>query len=115
MRKISVEIEAPKVEINGIVFEVQASDGDIYRMGRETVAKCMALNVEDADAVRKVIESICETIDYALGKGAVVRIAQGKPININAALKLLNAIVEDCASRYRPYVQNEYLRGGKHA
>ncbi len=114
MRKITVDFEAPKIEINGIVFKMRLSDGEIYRAGRRAVTECVQLNVEDPAAVEKAIKNICGTIDDALGIGAMARIADGRPVNINTALKVLNAIIEDCAGRYSPYVQREYLSGGAH-
>ena len=115
MRKIAVDIEAARIEINGVAFELQMSDGDICHAGRAVLARCAALDVNNPDAVRGALEMICGTLDDMLGRGAVAKIMQSRPINMVTALRLLNGVIEDCNARYTAYIRREYLDGVKHA
>ena len=113
MRKIVASAAMPKVELDGMAFEVRMSDGDVYAAGRGVVAECAQLRVDDPWAVRIAIERICGVIDSALGDGAMLKIAQGKPVSLAFALKVFNAIVESCAARYQAYIRQEYLPAGR--
>jgi hypothetical protein len=115
MRKITVETEAPKIEINGIVFEYRMSDGEIYWMGRDVLAKCVALNISNESAILDALNMICGAIDHVLGNGAMAKIMDGKPVSMNAALKVLNGIIADCNARYTAYLRREYTGGGADA
>lgn len=112
MRKITVETKAPKIEINGIEFQYRMSDGDIYWAGRDVLAKCVALNVDDHAAVADAIGMVCSTIDDVLGRGSMEKIMQGRAVSMSAALKVLNGIIEDCNARYTAYIRREYTGGG---
>lgn len=115
MRKITVETEAAKIEINGIVFEYRMGDGDIYWAGRDVLAKCAALDVSNEGAIIDALNMICGVIDDILGGGAMQKIMGSKPVSMSAALKVLNGIIEDCNARYTAYLRREYTGGGKHA
>lgn len=112
MRKITVETDSPKIEINGIVFEYRMSDGEVYWSGRDVLAKCAALDVSNDGAILDALGMICSVIDSILGKGAMQKIMGDKPVSMSAALKVLNGIIEDCNSRYTAYIQREYTGGG---
>lgn len=115
MRKIIVDTEAAKIEINGIVFEYRMSDGEIYWIGRDVPAKCAALDVSNEGVIIDALNMICGAIDQILGNGAMAKIMGGKPVSMSAALKVLNGIIEDCNARYTAYIRREYTGGGKHA
>lgn len=112
MRKITVETDAPKIEINGIVFEYRMSDGEVYWTGRDVLAKCAALDVSSEGAIIDALNMICSAIDSILGKGAMQKIMGDKPVGMSAALKVLNGIIDDCNARYTAYIQREYTGGG---
>lgn len=115
MRKITVETEAPKIEINGIEFQYRMGDGEISWMGRDVLAKCVTLNVDDHAAVADAIGMVCSMIDDVLGHVSMEKIMQGRPVSMNAALKVLNGILADCNSRYAAYIRREYTGGRKNA
>lgn len=115
MRKITVETDAPKIEINGIVFEYRMSDGEVYWAGRYVLAKCAALDISNEGAIIDALNMICMVIDDILGRNAMSKIMNGKPVSMSAALKVLNGILEDCNARYTAYIRREYTGGGKHA
>lgn len=115
MRKITVETEAPKIEINGIEFQYRMGDGDIYWAGRDVLAKCAALDVSNEGAIIDALNMICGVIDDILGGGAMLKIMGGKPVSMSAAMKIFNGIIEDCNARYTAYIRREYTGGGKHA
>lgn len=115
MRKITVETEAPKIEINGIEFRYRMADGDIYWAGRDVLAKCAALDISDEHAIMDALNMICEVIDQIIGDGAMAKIMGGKPVSMSTALKVLNGIIEDCNARYTAYLRREYTGGGADA
>lgn len=115
MRKITVETELPKIEINGIEFQYRRSDGEIYWVGRDVLAKCAALDVTNEGAIIEALNMICSAIDHILGDNAMMRIMQGKPVSMSTALKVLNGIIEDCNARYTAYLRREYTGGGTDA
>lgn len=114
MRKIKVDVERPRIEINGIAFEMRMSDGEIYHAGRAVAAACLRLNVADETAVLKTIQNVCSVVDDALGAGAMKRIFGNTPVSLPAALKVLNAIVKDCSDRYAEYIRGKYTGGARH-
>lgn len=115
MRKITVETDAPKIEINGIVFEYRMSDGEVYWAGRDVLAKCATLDVSNEGAIIDALNMICSAIDSILGKGAMQKIMGDKPVGMSAALKVLNSVIEDCNARYTAYIRREYTGGGADA
>lgn len=115
MRKITVETELPKIEINGIEFQYRMGDGEIYWAGRDVLAKCAALDISNEGAIIDALNMICAAIDDILGRGTIQKIMNGKPVSMSAALKIMNGILEDCNARYTAYLRREYTGGGKHA
>lgn len=115
MRKITVETELPKIEINGIEFQYRRSDGEIYWIGRDVLAKCAALDVSNEGAIIEALNLICMAIDDVLGIGTMQKIMDGKPVGMSTALKVLNGIIEDCNARYTAYIRREYTGGGERA
>lgn len=115
MRKIVVDTELPKIEINGIEFQYRMGDGEIYWAGRDVLAKCAALDISNESAIVNALGMICDVIDQILGPGAMLKIMGGKPVSMSTALKVLNGIIEDCNARYTAYLRREYTGGGKHA
>lgn len=115
MRKITVETDSPKIEINGIVFEYRMSDGEVYWAGRDVLAKCAALDIGNEGAILDALDMICGVIDQILGIGAMAKIMGSKPVSMSAALKVLNGIIEDCNARYTAYIRREYTGGGADA
>ena len=115
MRKITVETELSKIEINGIEFQYRMGDGEIYWAGRDVLAKCAALDISNEGAIIDALNMICMVIDDILGRGAMQKIMNGKPVSMSTALKVLNGILDDCNARYTAYVRREYTGGGKHA
>lgn len=111
MKTSMVQMDMPKIEINGKAFELKQSDGDVNHNAREALAQCARLNTRDPDAVLTVLKEICGVIDDALGAGAVKQIVGDKPVSLPMALKILNTIIETCNARYKKYIQDEYLRG----
>ena len=115
MRKIVVDTELPKIEINGIKFQYRMGDGSVYWAGRDVLAKCAALDISNESAIIDALNMICAVIDDILGRGAMQKIMGEKPVSMSTALKVLNGILEDCNARYTAYLRREYTGGGKHA
>ncbi len=109
MRKSAANAENLMIEIHGVRFELQMSDGDIYAAGRHVLEDCARLRVTDEDAVHEMIWRICGLIDDALGEGAITKIVRGRAVTLMSALSILNIIVQTCAARYQEYIRREYL------
>lgn len=112
MKKVAEYAETPKISIGGMEFEQKMSDGDVYAVGRATVAACLRLDTMDERAVLDMLHILCAFVDDALGEGAVKKIVGDKPVTLPMALKILNTIIETCGGRYAAYIQREYT-GGK--
>lgn len=110
MKKITVSFENPKIEINGRVFELRRSYEDIIADRNAVLRLCAAMDTGNAEDVRNTIKMICETIDGILGAGAMLLLADGKPVSIGAAMKIMSGIVETAREAYNGYISSEYLK-----
>lgn len=103
----------PQIKIDGEVFEVRRSDGEIYHTGRRALARCLTLDTRNEEMILNALHEICGVIDWALGEGAVKRIVGDTPVSLAKALKILNAVLSECWARYAGYIQKEYIGGGQ--
>lgn len=115
MRKIENREGWQRVMIAGSIFELRLSDGEVYRMGRETLKKCAVLDTSDPNAVLDALYAVCGAIDYMLGEGSVKKIVGDAPVSLPAALRIMNSIVKACSDRYAEYIRLEYTGGKQRA
>lgn len=109
MKNVIVSFDAPKVSINGMEFECMLSPMELQGKCRKYMTQLFDMDVEDETQIRDTIAAACDIVDDALGGGAMVKIAAGKPVSLPAALKVLNAIISATGSDYREYVRREYM------
>lgn len=102
MKKITIEFQpAPSLEVNGHTFELQMSDADIFDRAMLVQGKMRKMNAETP--VKQIVKTIRECaawIDEILGEGAMLKIANGKPVRMTDALKVMNAVAEAAAESY---------------
>ena len=115
MRRIESREGSQKIMIAGSMFELRLSDGEVYRIGRETLKKCAALDVSDPNAVLDALYAVCGAIDDMLGEGSVKKIVGDALVSLPAALRIMNFIVKACSDRYAEYIRQEYTGGKRRA
>lgn len=115
MIKIENREGGQRVMIAGSMFELRLSDGEVYRMGRETLKKCAALDTSDPNAVQDVLCAVCGSIDDMLGEGGVKKIVGDAPVSLPVALRIMNSVVKACSDRYAEYIRREYTGGKQRA
>ena len=111
MKGVIVRFDAPKVRINGAEYDVQMDQMEMHAKSRRYMAQVVNLNVHSEDAIRDCIAAGCALVDDALGEGAMAKIAAGKPISLNKAVQVLNAIVDAVNDAYSDYVSKTYGGG----
>lgn len=108
MKSLHIEFDQPQIEINGHVFDLLKSDGDILADAQEIQRRCTALDRNDADAVLAAIKEICGYVDTILGEGAMQIISGGKPVSINKSIEVMLVIAQAAAETYQDYLTEEY-------
>jgi len=111
MKKLTLSpIEAPQIEINGIVFTVQKSDVDIFAMvhqSEKNIAALRAMKFSDEEILRAV-RSVGENIDAILGEGALAQLANGKPVSAATAMSWLSMIGRLAVEAYAENIAKKY-------
>ncbi|MEA5017048.1 MAG: hypothetical protein VB099_21075 [Candidatus Limiplasma sp.] len=102
MKEITYQFEpVPKLSVNGHVFELQMSDGDIFDRAMKISEKYIKLNKDSSvKQIMKAVRECADIIDEILGPGAMAAIAQGRPVGVKDSLKLMNRIVTEAAGSY---------------
>ena len=109
MRELKLSLpETEKININGDIFDIRKSDIDILNKSAELQLKYTGLKKDDLLAVKGAVNEIVLFIDDILGKGAVVKISKGKPVNLNFAVEWLTAICKEVGSISDDYIKNKY-------
>lgn len=108
MRKIQIEIDQPEIEVNGHVFKVKEADVDILDTALQMQAEFSKLNPTETDKIIKAINEVRAYIDKILGEGALAKIADGKPIGIEKAVKIMTIICKEIVAQYSEAINDEY-------
>lgn len=95
MRKITLEVGAPKLEINGMVFPVLMNDAEIMVMAGEAEERCRNVDPKDAHKVLETARYLADSIDRVLGKGAVEKIANGAPVDVKRMVEWFGIITDN--------------------
>lgn len=109
MKKLTIDIEQPQIEINGIVFDLLKSDADIYHDALKMQEEFKGLNAKDTHAVYEACEKAAAYIDAILGKGALKKLSGGKPVGLVKQIQIMSQIAESCQESYSDYIESEYL------
>lgn len=108
MRKITIDIEQPQIEVNGIVFDLQKSDADILEDALAIARKYESLDTADVEAVVAAIHEVRDYVDAMLGKGALRKIAGGRPVSLVRAIEIMTEIAREAAASYSDHLKDEY-------
>ena len=95
MRKITLEVNAPKLEINGMVFPVLMNDAEIMAMASDVKERCRNIDPTDTHKVLEMARYLADSIDRVLGKGAVEKIANGAPVNVKRMVEWFGIIADN--------------------
>lgn len=109
MKNVIVNFDAPKVSINGHAYECMISPMELQAKCRGYMAQLYDMDTTDETQIRDTIAAACDLVDDALGSGAMVQIAAGKPVSLPAALQVINAIMNAVNGEYRDYLRREYM------
>lgn len=101
-------VAADRVRIAGMDFELRISDGEVCAQAIRLARACFELDLGDPQAILALLHKMADAIDNMLGTGAMLKIADGRPVSMQMCLGALNEIVSQCAHGYRAHVE-EYL------
>lgn len=112
MRELTLEVEQPQIKINGILFDLQLSDMEIYSRAQELIARfekyaTRPLSEFMPDETMADVGDAVGFLDEMLGDGAARRISRGRPVRMSLALKWISKIAEEAASHYAELVTGE--------
>lgn len=107
MKEITYQFEPiPRLSVNGHVFELQMSDGDIFDRALQISAKYAKLDKDsDMKKIMKAVRECADIVDQVLGPGAMATIAGGRPVGVRDSLRLMNQIVTEAAGSYTDKLQ----------
>jgi len=102
MRKVDFTFhETPKIEVCGHVYELKMSDAEIFDRALMLSDKYRALNEKSPTrTIMKALKECAAIVDSILGDGAMVEIADGKPVRIADMLELMALITREAAASY---------------
>lgn len=95
MREIKLDVNAPKLKINGHVFDVIMNDADIMHLAAEAKAKCANINANDTEKLVETARYLADCIDAVLGEGAVKTISKGHPVAIKQLVNWLLIVTDN--------------------
>ncbi|MDO4541496.1 MAG: hypothetical protein Q4C00_01520 [Bacillota bacterium] len=108
MKKLTIEFEQPQIEVNGIVFDLQKSDGDIFQKAMDIEKKYEDLNADNEEEVLAALREVTAYIDEMLGSGAMAKISGGKPIGMVKSIEVMSLIAQACYETYNEKIVEEY-------
>ena len=95
MREIKLDVNAPKLKINGHVFDVIMNDADIMHMATQAKARCANIDANDTEKLVETARYLADCIDAVLGEGAVKIISEGRPVAIKHLVNWLLIITDN--------------------
>lgn len=101
-------VATDKVRIAGMDFDLYVSDGEVCAQATALARDCFALDLGDPQETLALLHKMADAIDNMLGTGAMLKIADGRPVSMQMCLGALNEIVSQCAHGYKAHVE-EYL------
>ena len=108
MRKVSISFDAPQIEVNGIVFDLHKSDGDIFTDALKIVKRYEAMDMNDPDNAIAAMEEISGYVDTILGEGAMKKISGGKEVGMRKAIECMIIIANAALSEYAGEIADKY-------
>lgn len=108
MQKLTFDFAPQQIEINGIVFDIRVSDAEIIQTALDTAEEFKALATDDPAAVLAAVARCQSYIDAMLGEGALASIANGRPVNLVSAIKIMTEIALTVVSTYNQKIEDDY-------
>ena len=108
MKDHRIDFDSPSVMINGKVYPILQSDVDVMESALEIQNMAVSLDRSSPEAIVKAVISIREWADKTLGRDALVKIADGKPIGIVQAMGVVSAVMEAVSETYETRVLSDY-------
>ena len=97
MLRLTLPHDDPRIEIDGMVFDLRKSDAEILDDALRLEQKYAGLSEDTPPGdVLAGVREVTGLIDEILGEGAVRKLSQGKPVSISLSLmwaKMITAAV----------------------
>jgi len=101
MRELTLRVEDPELNINGVCYALRLSDIDLYTQADALLQRCAALpQTSDSADVLAAARDVAALLEAALGEGAIARISGGNPVNLPLAIEWLGALAGEAAAHY---------------
>jgi len=113
MIKITLPVENPQIEINGIVFDLQMSEVEIMARANELQKKWSEKYSEKPaseftpEQIIPDMQEACSFIDEMLGAGATKRLSHGRPVRLQLMIRWITRVAEAAAATYAEAVTGE--------
>lgn len=112
MIKITLPVENPQIEINGIVFDLQMSDMEIVKRATELQKQYQKYAERPATdfATEEIIEdcqTACAFLDEMLGDGSTKRLSHGRPVRLQLMIRWITRVAEAMSASYAEAVASE--------
>ena len=108
MKDHRINFDSPSVMINGEIYPILQSDVDVMESALEIQTMAQSLDKANPEAIVGAVIKIRDWADATLGKDALARIANGKPIGIVQAMGVVTAVMEAVSETYESRVLAEY-------
>lgn len=108
MKDHRINFDSPTVMINGEIYPILQSDVDVMESALEIQNMAQSLDRANPEAIVGAVIKIRDWADATLGKDALARIANGKPIGIVQAMGVVTAVMEAVSETYESRVLAEY-------
>lgn len=120
MKELNFDFEVKQIKVNGHVFDAHKSDIDIISVCNEILkdyeanAKLYTPNTaEGREKITSMIFKIRDFIDEMLGEGALRTIADGKPVSLIMALKVMQEVAATISEEYQEDIQADHPFGAE--
>lgn len=104
MKEVNFTFQPPmSISVNGQVFEIKASDADIYERAVAVKERYSALIGNEKASAGEIIEAVhgvSAVVDSILGAGAMAKIAAGHAVRVADALQVMCLILDAAAASY---------------
>ena len=108
MKKLNFDIPQPQIEINGEIYNILKSDADIFEAALDLEKRCRAIDKSDTEQILDACKKVQAFIDDILGKGALAKIAAGKPVSLMKGIEIMLALANAAVESYAGYIKEEY-------
>ena len=100
------------MDINGIIYEIEVSEEEIYTKTEELVEKIESIDLKDISALTEVMNETKVFIKDILGEDAIKMIYKDKKPSLTSILHLLTFITNELVKHKEESIQaiNKYVK-----